>query len=149
MRARVLLVRSDEACMLPPRISPFSRAAAAACTLPPLPALPSRRPQERAWAAPTQEERNNGSKSQAHSPFAPMSLLTPPQDIFGGFAFQPEELPEPGGAQVDDLPTLFVTREASEHANVYHTLTGLPARQLYVLSEVAQSPGWRAECAGQ
>ena len=72
-------------------------------------------------------------------------LLPPPptsslQDIFGGFVFQPELGSSSSGGggggsaataaaageptEVETLPTLLVTREVREHANVYHTYTG-------------------------
>ncbi|KAL4448126.1 hypothetical protein ABPG75_005345 [Micractinium tetrahymenae] len=55
------------------------------------------------------------------------------QDIFGSLVSQPELGSAGGAAQalqaspgdVEELPTLFVTREVAEHANVYHTMTDL------------------------
>ncbi len=35
-----------------------------------------------------------------------------------------EALPALEAGQVERLPTLIVTREINEHANVFHTLTG-------------------------
>lgn len=38
--------------------------------------------------------------------------------------FGAEALPALEAAPVESLPTLIVTREINEHANVFHTLTG-------------------------
>lgn len=46
------------------------------------------------------------------------------QDIFESMELGAEALHGAEGDRQEDLPTLIVTREANEHANVYHTLTG-------------------------
>jgi hypothetical protein len=76
--------------------------------------------------------------------FKAHSFLLLPQDIFESFVFRTPSSPEDGVARnggsaahvagskgavqapatVEELPTLLVTREAKEHANVFHTLTG-------------------------
>ncbi|GAB4817514.1 hypothetical protein N2152v2_004560 [Parachlorella kessleri] len=47
------------------------------------------------------------------------------QDIFGGMVLGYEALPALEAGQVERLPTLIVTREINEHANVFHTLTDM------------------------
>lgn len=48
-------------------------------------------------------------------------MLFQPELGAAGVTTQPLLAPP---AQVEALPTLFVTREIKEHANVYHTMTG-------------------------